>query len=209
MFEINSVPTVCTSKMICGWSLFPVGLHGRDLDQRILDKLEALKKSGYFRDFDLLFAIATTEQVEKYRANIVLELAGFQKVFEGDKADLGTQREQDSGALQMWCVKPRDYQAAVEASIKLYKEKLIEVKVDKTKFPMFRLIDLKHKGDVPRGTVLDQCPVEFYQTDFAINAFYNDFVRDYGFDCLQLRKEYGARLTFRQIKDAQNHWKDN
>jgi len=221
MFEHSKPSTTCTARHIVGWDVLSphYGTTGSLIfNERVLSlltELHGFRVAGFaenFLDHCMIFATVTHAQETHFRANVVLESAGFKKVFTGHKKDV-IQREKDSGDVSLWVVEPRDFKSSLENSIKELKEKIAEQKKvqfgDRDKYPYFRLIDLKVEGKVPAGTTLSNSLRWAFPNSLVLNNFIHEFKTKYGYgDIFTGRYETDKLITFERLKNAQNGWKD-
>lgn len=156
----NSVATTCTASMLTDWSNTAwASPNEKERLRARLNCVDGLIRDGFKRDFAMLFAITTQNQVTSCALEEFMPLIGFEKSFRGVKSDdKGTQRHQETGDLTMWCTTPKKYEESLVAYKKVLTDRLNVIDPPKMpdparqKFPDIRLKLLAEKGILPVNT---------------------------------------------------------
>lgn len=211
----NDVPTTCTASLITGWDVNHLGSD--DPKARVNAKLQvvtSLQGRGYKRDFKMLHAITTQQQIDKYKLDEFLPTLGFKAVFVGvmDPKDKN-HREKDSGSLTMWCVMPRDYEAGLKEQFKVLTELKNEIDPPKKpdparqKFPDLKLSELRKAGLVFDNASVDNPIHQILKVPVA--TIHSHILIKFGFDIAKFsgRGADWTKMTTRQLKTHHLNWK--
>lgn len=211
----NDVVTTCTASLITGWD--NKALASDDPKVRVNAKLacvNSLINGGYHRDFKLLHAFTTQQQIDAGRLDEFLPTLGFAPVFVGvmDPEDRN-HREKASGSLTLWAVMPRDYEAALKEQKAILTKLKDEIDPPKKPDPKRQLFpDLKLSALRKAELVQDNSSVDNpIRTILKVPAavLHNHLLIKFGFDIKKVSGKGDAwtDMTTRMLKTAHVNWK--
>jgi len=213
MIQHNSVPTTCTASLITGWSR--QGLNDKDPKLKLraqLGMVEDLRKGGFKRDFAILHAFTTQNQIDNYGLDEFMPKCGFERVYVGTKKDNDAHRHKETGDLALWATNPTKY----EESLNAFHKELIELrdKIDPPKKPdparqKFEAIkNLKVNKIVQQNAILDNPVGEVLLVSPEVAR--RHIKMKFGIDLYtwQNRGDAWLNLSLRQIRMEQERWKN-
>lgn len=209
--ELNAVPTTCTAKQITGWSIS--GLTNADplaYARSAKKYVQELINKGFMEDFALIFAITTDQQVKSYGLEPFLKKIGFESSFTGEKEE-AAQRHKETGTLHMWCTTPKKYKESLQTYLQELTDEINRLDrrricPERQAMPDLLLKHLRKEGLVQNNAYVDNPISQILIADADALAF---FIRSkYGIDVTEVFGKDWTRVSSRQIKEAQQKWKN-